>query len=80
MTAAGDCSTAGDEFWLLRTAPDGNAHIVAIHNVSGQRVQADLSRVQLPEVACYRDLVSGQEITPGATLAVEPYQVLWLRS
>jgi sucrose phosphorylase len=66
-------------FTLLRTSPDGSEHVVAIHNVSGETVQADLSTVPLDSIAVYEDLLTGQQAAAGP-ITVEPYQVLWLRA
>jgi glycosidase len=67
-------------FSLLRSEPDGSKHIVAIHNVSHRGIAIDLAQVPLAHVPRYRDLVSGATIEAKASLAVQPYQVLWLKA
>jgi sucrose phosphorylase len=66
-------------FTLLRTSPDRNEQIVAIHNVANQLVTLDLSAVPLRS-PFYEDLVSRRRINAGQNLHVEPYQVLWLKA
>ena len=34
---------------------------------------------ELFELPAYRDVLTGQEIAPAAPLALEPYQVAWLK-
>lgn len=67
-------------FTLLRTSPDGDQKVVAIHNVANQRVPLDLAALPLTGVRHFRDLISGAAIGAAGTLDVAPYQVLWLAS
>jgi glycosidase len=67
-------------FALLRTAPDGGAHIVAAHNVAHHSITVDLSQVPLEHVRHYQDLVSGATVEANASLTIMPYQVLWLKA
>jgi sucrose phosphorylase len=67
-------------FSLLRSAPDGSEHIVAIHNVAHRGITIDLSQVPLEHVGHYQDLISGATVDAKARLAVMPYQVLWLKA
>jgi glucosylglycerate phosphorylase len=71
-------------FSLLRTSPDGDDHVLCLHNVSGQRQEVIVNRRQLPlpPDGPYLDLVSGHAYPapPSGrwTLTLEPYQVIWL--
>jgi len=67
-------------FALLRTSPDGAEQIVAIHNVSGQTVRADLSAVPLEGITGFIDLITGAPVAAGTAFDVRPYQVLWLKA
>jgi glycosidase len=67
-------------FTLLRTSPDGREHVAAIHNVSNQNVTIDLEPIPVSGVRQYRDLVSGIEFSTSGSLAIAPYQVLWLKT
>jgi sucrose phosphorylase len=67
-------------FTLLRSAPDGSEHILAIHNVAHRGITVDLSQVPLAHGLHYRDLISGATVEAKASLAVLPYQVLWLKA
>ena len=67
-------------FTLLRESPDGAEQIVAIHNVSGQTVRADLSAVPLDGITGYTDLITGAPVAEGTALDIEPYQALWLKA
>ncbi|MEP7291274.1 MAG: alpha-amylase, partial [Chloroflexota bacterium] len=58
-------------FALERTAPDGSERIIALHNVTGNRVLLTLPKGQ------WRDILNENESAAGVTLA--PYQVAWLR-
>lgn len=71
-------------FVLLRTAPDGSASLLCIHNVSNaeQPFQANLDSLRLPCSGQVRDLITGTTFPVDAsgdlTLRLAPYQVLWL--
>ncbi len=67
-------------FALLRTSPDGAEQIVAIHNVSGQTVRADLSAVPLEGITGFTDLIAGTPVAADTAIDVRPYQVLWLKA
>jgi len=66
-------------FALLRTSPDGAEHVVAVTNVSDGPITVDLAGVPLEGVRAYRDALTGQEVASAAPLALEPYQVAWLK-
>ncbi len=71
-------------FTLLRTAPDGEEHMLCVHNVSAtqQPLHIDLCDLLDPPGDILEDLVSGERCAVDGrqlTLAVEPYQVMWLR-
>ena len=66
-------------FALLRTSPDGAEHVVALTNVSDGPITVDLAGVPLDGIHAYRDVLTGQEVAPAAPLALEPYQVAWLK-
>ena len=71
-------------FVLLRTAPDGSASLLCIHNVSNaqQPFHANLDSLLLPCSGQVRDLITGATFPVGVsgdlTLHLAPYQVLWL--
>lgn len=60
-------------FALERFSPDGESRVLALHNISGERVS-----VNLPEGRC-GDLVSGQQHEAAAELVLNPFQVCWLK-
>jgi sucrose phosphorylase len=70
-------------FVVLRSSPDGRAHVLCIHNVSDQPQNVPLEPGRLPELAGrpLRDLIGGREFVvrqAGFEMTVAPYQVLWL--
>ncbi len=65
---------------LLRTSPDGTEQIVAIHNAANQKLTLDLKQVPLPRAHTYHDLLSGRHIEAGTRIAIQPYEVLWLKA
>jgi glycosidase len=71
-------------FTLLRTSPDGQEHILCVHNVSDreQSFQADLVELGVPHNDNVEDLVFPTRFPVGKDgqlgLTVKPYQVLWL--
>jgi len=71
-------------FVLLRTAPNGSASLLCIHNVSNARqpFQANLDPLPFPCSGQVRDLITGTTFPVDAsgnlTLHLAPYQVLWL--
>jgi sucrose phosphorylase len=72
-------------FVLFRTAPDGTAPLLCIHNVSGgeQSFSVNLSSISFPRSEQVRDLITGMVFPVSASgdlnLQVAPYQVLWLK-
>lgn len=71
-------------FAIRRTAPDGTARIVALHNVSDKSQVVALRPTDLggDGAAALTDLVSGRSIsweTGGVSLTLAPHQVMWLR-
>ncbi len=70
-------------FALRRTAPDGSACIVALHNVSGRPQRVVLREEHVGgQVPALTDLIAG-EVYPwraGLALRLEPYQVMWLKA
>jgi hypothetical protein len=73
-------------FALLRTSPNGQEHVLCIHNVSDrkQRFQADLDALGLSYSRALRDLVYPTHHSVGKNgrleLTAEPYQVMWLKA
>jgi sucrose phosphorylase len=71
-------------FALLRTSPDGQEHVLCIHNVSDQDqpFQTDLRELGVVHSGFLSDLVGGQRYgvvgSDQLYLTVAPYQVLWL--
>ncbi len=71
-------------FTLLRTAPDGDEHILCIHNASGldQPLRIDLEALSFRHRGELLDLLSGKrypvESDGELTLLLDPYQVIWL--
>ncbi|MDH4136388.1 MAG: sugar phosphorylase [Anaerolineae bacterium] len=71
-------------FVLLRTAPDGSASLLCIHNVSDaeQPFQANLDSLLFPCSGQVCDLITGAtfpvDVSGNLTLHLAPYQVLWL--
>ncbi len=71
-------------FVLLRTAPDGSASLLCIHNVSNaeQPFQANLDSLLFPCSGQVHDLITGAtfpvDVSGNLTLQLAPYQVLWL--
>ena len=63
-------------FTLLRTTPDGDERIVAIHNVANHPVPLDVDALPLGKNA--HDLISGRAVSGPLELA--PYQVAWLKT
>jgi sucrose phosphorylase len=60
-------------FALERISPDGQYHVLALHNVSGQNVE-----VMLPSDKIWHELISGQQ-REGQHMTLSPYQVAWLK-
>jgi glycosidase len=71
-------------FTLLRTSPDGQEHILCVHNVSdkAQSFQVDLVQLGVPHSENVEDLVFPARFPVDEdgrlSLTVKPYQVLWL--
>jgi sucrose phosphorylase len=72
-------------FALLRTAPDGQEHVLCVHNVSNkqQLFQISLDELGMPGSGAVHDLVAAGRypVDENGQLAlnVAPYQVLWLK-
>ena len=72
-------------FGLLRTAPTGDAAILALHNVSGfrQPISLNLLDLGIGRVQVLREIVSGDllEVNYPEALVfdLKPYQVAWLK-
>jgi len=79
---AGNCAL----FALLRSSPDGQEHLLCIHNVSDQEqpFQADMGKLGVPHSGALEDLVFPTRHPVGEDgrlrVSVAPYQVLWLRA
>jgi len=71
-------------FTLLRTSPDGGAHVLCLHNVSGQSHLVSIDADGLPgsfSESCV-DALSGSEFSSARgkfDMMIAPYQVLWLQ-
>ncbi len=66
---------------ILRTSPDGNQRVLALHNVSDRNVVASLPA----EVAGdWQDLLTGERHTPSPTTSLDtfltPYQIAWWKA
>lgn len=66
-------------FGLLRTSPDGQSAVAALHNVRDATVQIDLGAIEGAEIDGWRDLLSGESFARGAAVTLAPYQVRWLK-
>jgi glycosidase len=72
-------------FALLRTSPDGQEHILCVHNVSEehQQFQANLDALDLIYNGSLQDLLAGVSYAVDEDsvlrLGVAPYGVLWLK-
>ena len=65
-------------FALLRTSPDGQERIAALHNVSGESARASLRG--LGGAGGWRDLLTGEAFGVDAAIPLAPYQVRWLKA
>jgi len=70
-------------FTVLRFAPDGNARVLCLHNISDQpqRVKMEAKEIFGLFAGSLIDLISGTRIDDflNDILVVQPYQSLWLR-
>jgi glucosylglycerate phosphorylase len=70
-------------FAVLRFAPDGNARVLCLHNISDQpqRVKMEAKEIFGLFAGGLIDLISGTRIDDflNDILAIQPYQSLWLR-
>ncbi|GAB4576007.1 MAG: alpha-amylase family glycosyl hydrolase [Anaerolineae bacterium] len=70
-------------FTLMRTAPEADERVLAIHNVSGRLISFSLHPEHLGMIApgALVDLLTGEEHewAPGLTLTIDPYEVMWLK-
>ncbi|MGC9523391.1 MAG: sugar phosphorylase, partial [Anaerolineae bacterium] len=69
-------------FAVVRTAPEGGAPVICVHNVTDetQETALDLAALELP-TAAWEDLVGGERLEAVGgllSLALEPYQIVWL--
>ncbi len=64
---------------LLRTSPDGDEQIVALHNVANRGCTLDLN-VPVASESGYRDLLSGRHVAARSKVELQPYDVLWLKA
>ena len=71
-------------FTVLRTSPDATESVLALHNVSNDPVAIDLTHVpvhnQMNSPTVYHDLISGHSFNTNSRIALEPYQVMWLKN
>jgi glycosidase len=73
-------------FALLRTSPDGQEHVLCVHNVSneGQFFLVNLDKLGVPGSGAVHDLVADGrypvDVDGQLVLNVTPYQVLWLKT
>jgi len=70
-------------FAVLRTSPEGDAHVLAMTNVTGDRLEIDvpLADVGLDDSAWY-DHIADERISGSAgslTVEMGPYEVAWLQ-
>lgn len=65
-------------FALLRTSPDGQSRVAALHNVSGETIRTSLRA--LDGAGSWRDLLSGEQFGAAAAITLAPYQVRWLKN
>jgi hypothetical protein len=70
-------------FVLVRRAPGGEGDVLCVHNVTSNRqtFQATPKDLEIAHTEAWNDLISGaiyQAEHGSLTLALEPYQVLWL--
>jgi glycosidase len=70
-------------FALLRASPEGDSHVLCLHNVSDrtQPVQLHLRDLDLPP-GTWRDLLSAEDYAVGShglTVHLPPYGVRWLK-
>ncbi len=74
---------SADVFAVVRSSPEGDEHVLALTNVTGNEIRLDipLSEVEVEE-RVWRDLLSEKSLeTRGGMLEVpmEPYGVMWLK-
>ncbi len=70
-------------FALLRSAPENNAHLLAMTNVSNRMVPLSIPLEQLPvHTAHWRDVITGREWTAQdgrLEIGFQPYDIVWLQ-
>lgn len=66
-------------FSLLRSAPEGNDHVLCVQNISDQVVSLQASALPGQVLPNPRNLISGKFMSQEMIL-IEPYQTLWLVS
>ena len=76
--ASQEVLAAGSGVFALRRGPLEGRTVLALHNVSGEPRRVDLTDLDGQGDGPRVDMVSGQEIVPGRSLELTPYQVAWL--
>ena len=71
-------------FALIRTSPDGDSHVLCLHNVSGEAQTAQVSPTDLGlSPGTWHDLITDQAYTVSTdrlSIPLPPYAVLWLKT
>ncbi|MEW6486577.1 MAG: alpha-amylase family glycosyl hydrolase [Thermodesulfobacteriota bacterium] len=69
-------------FAVRRSSPEGAEHLIALINVTGERVEAQIPRGHLPDATrAWRDLLGDatwQATVQGLSMVLDPYAVAWL--
>jgi len=66
-------------FGLLRTSPEGGERIAALHNVRDAALSVSLGAIGDVPARGWCDLLPGETVEGGASVALAPYQVRWLK-
>lgn len=72
-------------FALLRTSPNGEFHVLCLHNVANRVVELsiDLKKLPMTSVNSLKDILNNREIhaiNSQLSLKLAPYQVSWLQA
>ncbi|HKL37791.1 MAG TPA: hypothetical protein VJ876_02785 [Bacteroidales bacterium] len=67
----------GPEFFVLRRMQEPGETLWAVSNVTPRQRQVDLSRIN--SRVSLHDLISEKNFQPDQTVALDPYQTLWLK-
>ncbi len=73
-------------FTVVRRSPDGREAILALHNLTANRLRAvlDLEKLRLPPGHVFRDILSGKDYGTRerglVRLELAPYQASWLKA